>query len=230
MSGSRLVPFAGSWLRFAAVVALLAGPAVAEESSPRELIQDASDRVLESLREQREAIRSDPDVAFAIARDRILPLLDFERSARWVLGPRWREAGAAQRERFTSVFRDFLVRTYVTAMATYVDEIIAHGDRVTYLPVHFADDDVQTVVRAVIRLQSGMNAEVGYRVHRRDGPWKIYDVTFEGVSMLTTYRVSFASEIERHGLDDLIERLEKRGASAVLPLEGMVSPGPPGGQ
>jgi phospholipid transport system substrate-binding protein len=198
----------------------------AEPESPRELIETASDHLIQVLRERRDAVRSDPQVALAIARETVLPLLDFQRAAKWVLGPHWRSASDDQRTRFTEAFRDFLVRTYVTAMSVYVDEIIAHGNRVTYLPVHMGADDEQAVVRAIIHLQSGVNAEVGYRLHRRDGPWKIFDVTLEGVSMLTTYRISFASEIERDGLDALIERLQRRAASDATPLEGLVGPKP----
>lgn len=212
------------WLARAAVLVLMALPAAAEPVPPRELIQDAGDRLIEVLREKRDAVRSDPQVALAVAREHVLPLLDFERAAKWVLGLHWRDASASQRERFTAAFRDFLVRTYVTAMSVYVDEIIAHGDSVTYLPVHVGADDEQAVVRAIIHLNNGINAEVGYRLHRRDGPWKIYDVTLEGVSMLTTYRISFASEIERTGLDALIERLRRRAASDGTPLEGLVGP------
>jgi len=218
----RRAPFV--FLACAALLALRC--AAAEPESPRELIKNASDQLIQVLRERRDAVRSDPQVALSIAREYVLPMLDFQRAAKWVLGPHWRDASDAQRARFTEAFRDFLVRTYVTAMSVYVDEIIAQGDRVTYLPVHIGADDEQAVVRVIIHLQSGVNAEVGYRLHRRDGPWKIFDVTLEGVSMLTTYRISFASEIERDGLDALIDRLQRRAGSGATALEGLVSPKP----
>jgi phospholipid transport system substrate-binding protein len=50
--------------------------------------------------------------------------------------------------------------------------------------------------------------------------WKVFDVTVEGVSIVTTYRSTFSSEVSKGGIDGLIKtltdqnvRLEQRSAS-----------------
>ena len=37
-----------------------------------------------------------------------------------------------------------------------------------------------------------------------------YDITIDGVSLIATYRDSFASEVERLGIDGLIKELAKK--------------------
>ena len=39
------------------------------------------------------------------------------------------------------------------------------------------------------------------------GGWKIYDVAIEGVSLVTTYRDSFAEEARTRGIDGLVKML-----------------------
>ena len=38
-------------------------------------------------------------------------------------------------------------------------------------------------------------------------PWKVVDVAIDGVSLVTTYRGSFATEVRTNGMDSLIQQL-----------------------
>jgi phospholipid transport system substrate-binding protein len=40
--------------------------------------------------------------------------------------------------------------------------------------------------------------------------WKVYDVIVENLSLVTNYRSSFASEIQRSGIDGLVKALETK--------------------
>ena len=61
-----------------------------------------------------------------------------------------------------------------------------------------------------MHLSDGKTVQVLFSVHNRDGDWKVYDVTVEGVSLVTNYRTAFAQEIQQNGLDGLITQLEQR--------------------
>ena len=41
-----------------------------------------------------------------------------------------------------------------------------------------------------------------------NGQWKIYDVVFENVSFLLSYRSSFENIIQKEGIDSLIGKLK----------------------
>jgi len=56
---------------------------------------------------------------------------------------------------------------------------------------------------------------VNYKLLRLEsGEWKIFDVTINGISLVTNYRASYGRIIRDEGLDGLIKRLEKKMAQA----------------
>jgi phospholipid transport system substrate-binding protein len=52
--------------------------------------------------------------------------------------------------------------------------------------------------------------EVSYRLHKSPSGWKIYDVNVMGAWLSETYRTTFASEINKGGIDGLIHTLEEK--------------------
>jgi phospholipid transport system substrate-binding protein len=50
---------------------------------------------------------------------------------------------------------------------------------------------------------------VDYRLHRKDGRWKVYDVLVDGVSFVSTYRTEFNRVISASSYRGLVESLRK---------------------
>ncbi|WP_126457077.1 MlaC/ttg2D family ABC transporter substrate-binding protein [Sulfuriflexus mobilis] len=198
-----------------ASLGMLANIAVAAPEDAQALIVEHSNQLVDALKAQKTAIKADKQIAYKLVDDIVLPHVDFNRVARLVLGKYWRSANEEQRQRFTSEFRAFLVRTYVTAMIEFSDQIVSHADSVKYLPFRNSDpNDVS--VRMQITLPDRPPAQINYSLYQ-DGAgseWKIYDLAVEGISLATTYRSSFASQIRREGLDGLINKLAERNATA----------------
>jgi phospholipid transport system substrate-binding protein len=48
---------------------------------------------------------------------------------------------------------------------------------------------------------------IDYEMEKTPSGWKVYDVKVGGVSLVTTYRDTFASEIRERGIDGLIKSL-----------------------
>jgi phospholipid transport system substrate-binding protein len=48
---------------------------------------------------------------------------------------------------------------------------------------------------------------IDYQMEKTPTGWKVFDVKVGGVSLVTTYRESFASEVRDHGVDGLIKSL-----------------------
>ena len=57
--------------------------------------------------------------------------------------------------------------------------------------------------------QSGSTQPVSidYEMEKTPNGWKVYDVKVGGVSLVTTYRDTFASEVKDNGVDGLIKSL-----------------------
>lgn len=197
----------------AAVCALLlclAAPVAAAGSgaqAAQRVVQQVTERFLAAIEREGEQAR-DPERAHALVEQHLSPHVDTELVARLILGRHWRTASEQQRARFIDAFKWMLLRTYSIAVEDF------SGVDIRYLPPRGEVRDDETEVRTEIRNKGGPPVGVNYRMHQRDGAWLVFDLTIEGVSMVATYRGSFASEINRHGLDGLIERLGERRAES----------------
>lgn len=60
-------------------------------------------------------------------------------------------------------------------------------------------------------------------MHFGNEVWKVYDVTVEGVSLVTNYRDTFASQIRNNGLDAVIADLQQRNNPSAPTLMGMAT-------
>jgi len=54
---------------------------------------------------------------------------------------------------------------------------------------------------------SSQPVSIDYEMEKTPDGWKVYDVKVGGVSLVTTYRDTFASEVREHGVDGLIKSL-----------------------
>jgi phospholipid transport system substrate-binding protein len=185
-----------------AIFLMSLGAAAADVTPPEKLVRQVTDHVIEMIKAHRDEYARDHEKLFAAVDKEVLPYFDFKVMSRSVLAVTWRRASDEQRERFVKEFRELLVRTYATALLKYNDE------KVRYLPVFSKPDDKQVLVRTeIIPSGGGPNIPLHYSFyHSKDG-WKVYDVSIEGVSLVTNYRSTYAEKVRNDGLDGLIASL-----------------------
>jgi phospholipid transport system substrate-binding protein len=172
--------------------------------SPEELVRDTSSRMLVALKTQKAQIEEDKSRIYALVSDIVLPYFDFRRMATWALGRYWRDANPDQQERFVVEFREMLVRTYGIALADYSDQ------KIVYLPLRAEPGDRDVTVRTEIEQAGGPAIQITYSMYLTTDGWKVYDVSINGVSLVTNYRTTFASIIRKDGMDSLIKQLQNR--------------------
>ena len=186
-------------LLFARVASAEAGIA----AGPRALIEKTTGEFLQAVADNREGILADPDLAHRLVDEIVTPHIDVDATGRYMLGKHWRKSTPEQRERFLYELRKMLVRSYANALAEY-----KAGDQINYISERVSEDGKLAVVRVQIpRPRTNQPADVAYRLHRNSGQWKVFDVTIEGVSMVTTYRSTFRSKLDRQGMESVIEEL-----------------------
>lgn len=192
----------------AVALLLLSSPALQASAEAQQLVIDTSTRVLERLRQDQENLQANPELIYPLVEDLVLPHFDFERMSIWVLGKNWRKADSQQQQQFIDAFRTLLVRTYAKALLEYTDQ------EIKYLPFHAEEDAKRVTVRTEIAQPGGVNIPLNYSMFLNEkGKWKVYDISVDGVSLVTNYRTSFASEIRQGGIAKLLDRLaEMNGA------------------
>lgn len=194
-----------SWFKgFIVGLALLAGGNVLAAVSPQELVQRTAEEMLAKLRVEKQVIEQHPERIYELVNQIVLPHFDFERMSSWVLGKHWRTATPAQKERFMTQFRTLLVRTYAKSLSEYTDS------KISYLPMRPSPQEDQAKVRTEVDQPGGFPIPIDYELHRQGDQWKVIDVTIDGVSLVTNYRSTFASQIRQDGLDKLITVLAER--------------------
>ena len=199
-----------------ASVLLLSVPGVARaEMAPDELVRKTADEILVEIKAHRDIYANDYAKLYKMADEKVLLHFDFRRMSQWVLGRFWKEATPEQRERFTSEFRYLLVGTYSQALLNYTDQ------KIVYLPVQRKPDDTEVTVKTEVKQTGGQpNIPIHYSFYKnKDNAWKVYDITIEGVSLVTNYRSVYATKIREKGMDALIAEItdnnkQKRAAGS----------------
>lgn len=182
---------------------------LAAEVAPDLLAREVTDKIVVLLKANKDMYAKDHKKLYAMVDEHVLPNFDFRAMSRTVLGRYWRTASEEQRTRFTAEFRDLLVRTYATALLKYNDE------KIVYLAFRLSPDDRTTTVKSEVRrTDGGPPIAINYSFYRTDAGWKVYDVTIEGASLVTTYQSTYSERVQREGLDALIARLAQDNKAA----------------
>jgi len=188
---------------------LAAAGAAAAVKDAKQVVEETTNKVLDLVLSQREQLREDPERLRRMVDEIVAPHFDFPLMTQWALGKHWREASEEQRQQLVRRFKDLLIGTYSTALLEYSNE------RIKYQPVRAEEGASRVTVKTEIAQPGGPPIPVHYRMHRRDGEWKAYDVAVDGVSFVTTYRADFAAVIRREGIAGLLSTLAERHAANV---------------
>lgn len=194
---------ARGWLLLLCLCLPLAGQAAI---GPQELVQQTTAQTLSRLQGEQAALQQNPDGIYDLVKVIISPHFDFIRISAWVLGKHWRTASKEQKLRFVRAFRTLLIRTYGVALLDYSDQ------EIRYLPLRDDPEKGDVTVRSEVIQPNGGTVSLNFRLYKRNEVWKVYDISVDGISLVTTFRTSFATEIKQAGLDSLIQRLEDKVA------------------
>jgi phospholipid transport system substrate-binding protein len=223
---SKLQGLIASLIVVFSVASYAAEAAIAQKntaSDPQPLVEKRIHELVVRLRDNSDAIRKDKSIAYRISDELIVPMIDFPRVTRLVIGKYWRDATDAQREELIKQIQDLLVRSYVTAMTSYIDDLVSEKNMIDFMPSNYQPGDRKASVRANMALGGRAPAEVQYQLYYVD-QWKIYDIRIEGISLALTYRTSFGEQINREGLDKLIAQLAERNRKGEVELPKSVAP------
>lgn len=192
-----------SLLRFAPPLlwALAASIAFAQETAPDALIRNVTEEVLAAIREDKAIQAGDARRIAALVDAKILPHFDFRRTTQIAVGAAWRRATPEQQEALTREFKALLVRTYSSALAAYRDQSIE------VLPLRAKPGDTEVTVRSRVRRTGAEPVLIEYDMEKHDAAWKVFDIRVAGVSLVATYRTSFAEEIRNRGIEGLLSTL-----------------------
>ena len=189
-----------AWL-FMAEAALAASPV-----GPRDAVEAAVARFMSII--QNDGQNGGADGAVGGERSEqirriVREMFDFDEISRRALSRHWQALPREDQAEFVTLFRDFLERAYLTQV-----EAVAGSQKIAFLGESI--ENGSATVRSKLVTRNGGEIPLDYRLHLRDGSWRIYDVAVQGVSFITSYRTQFDRVIRAESYSSLRERLQKK--------------------
>ena len=175
-------------------------------SLPSDVVKATAESVISHIEENRSVLEKNPEKIYDLVNQLIIPRFDFVSMSKWVLGKHWKQASEEQRSEFIIQFKELLVRTYARALLEY------SGQEIKYFPVEQNPESNLAVVKTELTSTSSAQLPILYRMHQKNEEWNVVDVSVDGVSLVTTYRGSFATQIKKNGFDSLLNELSKKNA------------------
>lgn len=165
---------------------------------PREVIQESTDRVLQTVERQKE--KSEDRVTRAMAEELLQvlePAVDFNSIARGVMGKHRRGASEQQVERFVAVFKDSLSQLYMRSFQSL------EVKKVEVLPLP-EDFDPERADKATVQMlattEGGESFNISYSMRTNEqGRWVVRNIIADGINMGLTYMNQFDGAVKRHG-------------------------------
>jgi phospholipid transport system substrate-binding protein len=183
------------------------GAAHAEVIAPDALITNTVKEVIAIIKQDKDIQAGDQKKINALVDAKVLPHFDFQRMTQLAVGKYWRTATTEQKQALVTEFRNMLVRTYTKVFTVYRDQTVE------VKPFRMAPDDTEVTVKTIISKPGSQVIQVDYELKKAADSWKVFDISIEGVSMVMSYRGTFASQIQESGIDGLIKTLSDKNAN-----------------
>ena len=170
--------------------------ALAEE--PLKIIETRIDRIVKILGDK----ELEEDVKVKQLEKAADETFDYVYLSRMTLGRNWLNLDDGQRSEFVDLYRRLLEKNYMGQLLAYTDEKVVF-DRQTMLSDTKAEVDSNVV-------SSNKKIPITYRLIRRDGDWKVYDLVIEGISLVSNYRTQFNDILSRQTPAEMLAILRKK--------------------
>lgn len=165
----------------------------APEANPQVVVQTAITKLTARIDKDRAALRKSPDALNAVIEENIAPFVDVPGIARGVMGQYFRQASDAQRDRFATIFKQSMVRTYANGLTSYDNQ------KITVKPYAAGDDANRAQVEVEVALENGTVVPVIFQMLRAgDGRWMTRNLIVNGLNLGLTFRKRFAEVVEQN--------------------------------
>ena len=176
----------------------------ADMPEPEALIRNTVDEVLAIVKQDKDIQTGNKKKVTELVDAKVLPHFNFTHMTRLAVGKNWRNATPEQKKVLEIEFRNLLVRTYTTAFTTYKDQ------EVEVKPLKMANDATEVTMKTFILNKGKQPLPVNYDMEKTASGWKVYDLSIEGVSLVTNYSGTFAEQVQKSGIDGLIKTLVEK--------------------
>ena len=131
----------------------------------------------------------------------VMPKLDIKLMSKIILGKKiWTEMSESQKDDFVEAFQYRMTSTYMKSITAF------DGEKVVFLPYEPGKRENIAYVKSKYLIPGG-DIAVDYRLIKKSEEWKVYDIIFDGISLMKNYRADFREHVSQNGIESLITSL-----------------------
>ena len=133
----------------------------------------------------------------------VMPKLDIKLMSKIILGKKiWTEMSENQKDDFVDAFQYRMTSTYMKSITAF------DGEKVVFLPYEPGKRENIAYVKSKYLIPGG-DIAVDYRLIKKSEEWKVYDIIFDGISLMKNYRADFREHVSQNGIESLITSLRE---------------------
>ncbi|MDG2061114.1 MAG: ABC transporter substrate-binding protein [SAR86 cluster bacterium] len=152
-------------------------------------VEKVHQEIIEIIKDQQGNYSNNPDIFIRSIEEALIPLVDFDRISRNVMGKKfYLGASTKQKDEFSKVFKISLLQTYAKTLAEFKDE------RIIILP---KKEESKKPGRERVYLEivtSSKNYQGMYSMYKdKQGMWKVINIIINGVNLGSIFKKQFKS-------------------------------------
>lgn len=167
-------------------------------SEPIDIVKSSVSRALSTVQSRPAGVNGNDDRRAEIQRV-AQDLFDFNEMARRALGQHWQALSPQERNEFVRLFTGVLKQFFVAIVERY------SGERVAFMEEEVAGGYARVHSRVIPN--EGSEISIEYRLFESGSRWAVYDVVFDGRSLVSNYRSQFDSITRTSFVSQLLERM-----------------------
>jgi phospholipid transport system substrate-binding protein len=175
-------------------------------ATAKETVEVQVNKVLKALSEP--GFKDQPrDAKIVKIRSIVNEIFDYTELSRRTLGREWAKFNAQQQNEFVKLFGDLLEKTYADRLLSYSNE------KVVFEKESMLRED-QAEVTSNIITGDGKKIPLDYRLVKKEGRWRVYDVIIEGISLVKNYRDQFRDILAKDSPEEVLKMLRDKVAKS----------------
>lgn len=197
-----------------ALVSVMGAHCAFSMQDPIKMLESVTSKIMTELRENQEEIRQHPSKIYDTVEHDALPHVDFVEMGRWVVGRNaWRQASEQTKNAFIREFKILVVRSYARSLLEYLDY------KIIFLPLRVSITDQKRIEVLSLLKGEGRSFKMNYRLVNDNNDWKVFDIILENVSLVQGYRAQFSEDIQKSGLNAVVETIRHKNETFDLEHE-----------
>ncbi len=172
-------------------------------NSPDGFLKDSVEEISSLVTKYKDRFETDEEFLRDKMNSIVMPKLDIKLMSKIILGKKiWTDLSISQKDDFVEAFKYRMTSTYMKSITAF------DGEKVVFLPYEPGKRENIAYVKSKYLIPGG-DIAVDYRLIRKSNEWKVYDIIFDGISLMKNYRADFREHVSQSGIDSLITSLRE---------------------